>query len=55
MATRKASVPMAEVPPTQACPKCGHVNQTEGVKTLQVEMRPVLTAEVSAFPDAWRK
>jgi hypothetical protein len=52
MATRKASVPMAEVPQTQVCPKCGHVNQTADMKTLQVEMRPVLTAEVAVFPDA---
>ena len=27
-------------------------NDTAGMKTLQVEMRPVLTAEVFAFPDA---
>ena len=49
---RKDSVPMAKVADTQACPKCGRTNGTAGVKTLQVEMRPVLTAEVFAFPDA---
>jgi hypothetical protein len=52
MARRKDSVPMAQVPDTQDCPKCGHANTTAGVKTLQVEMRPVLTEEVFAFPDA---
>ena len=52
MATRKDSVPMGKVSETQACPKCQHVNQTAGMKTLQVEMRPVLSAAVSAFPDA---
>jgi len=52
MARRKDSVPMADVPRAQACPKCSRVNSTEGAKTLQVEMRPVLTREVFAFPDA---
>ncbi len=51
-ARRKASVPMAGVPERQACPKCGHVGGTAGAKTLRVEMRPVLTPEVSAFPEA---
>jgi hypothetical protein len=51
-ASRKDSVPMARVPETQACPKCGHVNSTAGLKTLRVEMRPTLTTEVFAFPDA---
>ena len=51
-AGRKDSVPMARVPGRQECPKCGHVDGTAGVKSLQVEMRPVLTAEVFAFPDA---
>ena len=52
MAKRKDSVPMAEVPPSLACPLCGHSNATAAVKRLQVEMRPVLTPEVFAFPDA---
>jgi hypothetical protein len=43
---------MARVPETQACPKCGRVNGTAGVKTLRVEMRPALTPQVFAFPDA---
>jgi hypothetical protein len=51
-AARKGTVPMAQVPERQACPKCGHVSSTLGVKTLQIDMRPVLTAEVFAFPDA---
>jgi hypothetical protein len=52
MASRKDSVPMAAAPPMRDCPKCGHANSTAGMKTLQIEMRPVLTAEVFAFPDA---
>ncbi len=52
MALRKTSVPLANVQPTHACPKCGHSNSTAGLKTLQVEMRPILTGEVFAFPDA---
>ncbi|MBY0231440.1 MAG: hypothetical protein K2W96_19320 [Gemmataceae bacterium] len=52
MAIRKASVPMGEDAQEQACPKCGHANSTAGAKTLQVDMRPVLTQEVAAFPDA---
>jgi hypothetical protein len=52
MATRKASVPMEQTPATRDCPKCGHTNDTATVKTLQVEMRPVLTPQVFAFPDA---
>ena len=52
MAIRKKSVPMAEKPCTIDCPKCGHVNETGGARTIQVEMRPVLTKEVFAFPDA---
>lgn len=51
-ARRKDSVPMAGVPETQACPNCGRSNSTAGMKTLRVEMRPVLTEEVSAFPEA---
>ncbi len=49
---RKNSVPMARVPDTQVCPQCGCANSTAGMKTLQVEMRPILSPEVSAFPDA---
>lgn len=52
MALRKASIPMQVIPATVSCPKCGHVNETAGLKTLQVEMRPILTREVFAFPDA---
>lgn len=52
VARRKDSVPMAKVPDTQVCPQCGCVNSTSSMKTQQVEMRPVLTPEVSAFPDA---
>ena len=52
MAIRKKIPPMEEKPETLACPKCGHTNATTGVKTVQIEMRPVLTAEVFAFPDA---
>ena len=52
MALRKKTPPMAERPETVPCPKCGHANTTDGIKTLHVEMRPVLTAEVFAFPDA---
>ena len=52
MALRKASVPLAQTPHTRACPKCAHVNSTTAAKTLQVDLRPVLTAEVFAFPDA---
>jgi hypothetical protein len=52
MALRKPSVPMAQAPDTRDCPKCGHSNSTAGMKTLQVEMRPVLTEKVFAFPEA---
>ena len=52
MAIRKDSVPMADRRGTRACPKCGHPNTTADKKTVQVEMRPVLTASVCAFPDA---
>jgi len=52
MSVRKKSVPMADLPNTTACPKCGHTNSTGGTKSLQIEMRPVLTTEVFAFPDA---
>ena len=52
VARRKDSVPMAKAPDTQVCPKCGWANSTAGMKTLQVDMRPVLTPEVFAFPDA---
>jgi hypothetical protein len=49
---RKDSVPIANAPATQACPRCGDSVSTAGMKTLQVEMRPVLSEEVFAFPDA---
>ena len=52
MAIRKASVSMAKPEHTRDCPKCGHTNDSAGAKTLQVEMRPVLTEAVFAFPDA---
>ena len=52
MARRKDSVPMAATPAARACPKCGHANGTAAVKVLRVEMRPVLTPEVFAFPEA---
>ena len=51
-ARRKPSVPMDEVPTTLTCPKCGAPAATAGFKQLKVEMRPVLTGEVFAFPDA---
>jgi hypothetical protein len=52
MAKRKDTIPMAQPTATRNCPKCGHMNDTAGMKTLQVEMRPVLTEQVSTFPDA---
>jgi hypothetical protein len=52
MALRKSTQPMSEKPATLTCPKCKHSNDTGGTKTVQVEMRPVLTPEVFAFPDA---
>jgi hypothetical protein len=52
MAIRKKSVPMADRPDAIACPKCRRMNDSTGTKTLQIEMRPVLTKEVFAFPDA---
>ena len=52
MASRKKSVPMEVKPSTMACPKCGHANDSKGSRTLQIDMRPVLTKEVFAFPDA---
>jgi hypothetical protein len=52
MARQKDHVPMATVPQTHPCPKCGHVNGTADARVVQVEMRPVLTAQVPAFPDA---
>ena len=52
MAVRKKSVPMAVNPTTKDCPKCGHSNESKGARTLQIDMRPVLTKEVFAFPDA---
>jgi hypothetical protein len=52
MAPRKKTPPMAETPETAACPKCGRSNDATGVKTMRVDMRPILTLEVFAFPDA---
>jgi hypothetical protein len=52
VALRKESVPMAKPPDTRACPKCGHTNSTAAAKTMQIDMRPVLTEQVFAFPDA---
>jgi hypothetical protein len=52
MALRKKTPPMAEKPERLACPKCGRTNDARGVKTVRVDMRPVLTPEVFAFPDA---
>jgi hypothetical protein len=52
MSERKPSVPMDKVPDVRPCPKCSHVNSTASMKTLRVEMRPVLTPEVFAFPEA---
>jgi hypothetical protein len=52
MSVRKKSTPMADLPDTAVCPKCGHANSTGGMKSLQIEMRPVLSKEVFAFPDA---
>jgi hypothetical protein len=52
MALRKKSVPLLENPESLACPRCGQTNDTRGVKTVQVEFRPVLTSEVFAFPEA---
>jgi hypothetical protein len=52
MAHRKKTPALAEKPETLACAKCGHTNNTAGAQTLQVEMRPVLTRAVFAFPDA---
>src|SRR5262249_37098297 len=52
MASRKKSIPMADKPATIDCPKCRHINKTGDARTLQVEMRPVLTKQVFAFPDA---
>jgi hypothetical protein len=52
MALRKKALPLAEKPEALACPNCGHTNDTGGVKRVQVEMRPVLTREVFAFPEA---
>ena len=43
---------MAERPGAVNCPKCRHVNETAAARTLQIDMRPVLSREVFAFPDA---
>ena len=52
MALRKRTPPLAKKPETLACPKCGLTNNTTDVKTVQVDLRPVLTPEVFAFPEA---
>jgi hypothetical protein len=52
MSIRKKSVPMAEKPGTIDCHRCGRANDTGAAQTLRVDMRPVLTKEVFAFPDA---
>jgi hypothetical protein len=52
MALKKKIDPMAEKPERLACPKCGHSNETSHARTLRIELRPVLTKEVFAFPDA---
>src|SRR5581483_11423796 len=52
MAVRKKSPLLAETPDAAVCPGCGHTNQTQGAKTVRVDLRPVLTPEVFAFPDA---
>ncbi len=51
MSIRKKTPPMGTPPETLSCPKCGHTNETGAVKTVQVDLRPVLTPEVFAFPD----
>jgi hypothetical protein len=43
MALKKIVERMAEKPDTLDCPKCGYTNDTSGARTLQVEMRPVLS------------
>ncbi len=43
---------MAAKPAKFPCPKCGNTTDTSTAKTMQIEMRPVLTKEVFAFPDA---
>lgn len=50
VARRKDSVPMARAPDTQVCPQCGCANRTAGMKTPQVEMRPVLTPRGVRLP-----
>ena len=52
MGIRKKSIPMTENPSTVACPKCSHPNGTQGARLVQIDMRPVLTKAVFAFPDA---
>ena len=52
MSIRKKSAPLAEKPNTVECPKCGQANDTAGARTLEVDLRPVLTKAVFAFPDA---
>jgi len=52
MSLRKQTPPLLENPTTLDCPKCGLTNDTSAAKTVRVDLRPVLTAEVFAFPDA---
>ena len=52
MAKKKKTQPLAGRPNKAICPKCGRRNETSGAKTLQVDLRPVLTKKVFAFPDA---
>jgi hypothetical protein len=52
MPVQKKSPPLAQRPETALCPKCGRSNDATAAKIVQVEMRPVLTRAVFAFPDA---
>ena len=52
MALPKKTPPLAQKPDTLPCPKCGSTNDTSAAKTIQVDLRPVLTVPVFAFPDA---
>ena len=52
MPERKKTVPLANLPETAECPKCGQINRKGSEIKVQVEFRPVLTAAVFAFPDA---
>jgi hypothetical protein len=52
MAIRKKTLAMAVNPLQTDCPKCGHTNETGDARVLRIDLRPVLTKEVFAFPDA---